>query len=347
MTPFLDTGDTLSGEEGKRGRKQQPKCEADQLTVWKWRSTADIRSQNSKREQEQKPQTCCPLVIESQDPLAKLYAKDLFSAFIWSLAGHLEHSIINGNLKATIQAGNATGSEAWKDFSLGNQELSRLVQSIAELGLWTERETWLSIIPPLSATNNLSGLDSVIDLVQENATGPDREQIWPQAGAIYRWLFDIAMTFPPTSQIYIKSVAILMRFDARMKGPAVRTSGSYRDDGYDYRGDGLKDEMKHNLDRFFHVHQALKPSDASSDTESKSPKRGIGTRLEVPDSWPSERLAYRTFESAQDVFDRTPLHHAMQSNVGNRAVSLSRQELSKLADDYAVRDLRPTGFRGG
>lgn len=363
MTPFLDAGDTLRGEEGKRGWKQQPDCEADQLTLWKWRSAADIRSQNSKREEEQKPQTCCPLAIESQDPLAKLYAKDLFSAFVWSLASHLEPSIINTNLKATVQAGNATGSEAWKDFSLGNQDLSRLVQSIAGLGLLTERETWLSFIPPLSATNNLPGLDSVIDLVQENATGPEREQIWPQAGAIYRWLFDIAMTFPPTSHIYIKSVAILMRFYARMKGPEVRTSSSYRDDGYDYRGDGLKDEMKitrerlqaqkeqhpwvqHNLDRFFNVHRGLKPFDASPDTESKSPKRGIGTRLEVPDSWPSERLAYRTFESAQDVFDRTPLHHAMQSNVGNRAVSFSRQEIPKLADDYAIRDLRPTGFRG-
>ncbi|GAB1318024.1 hypothetical protein MFIFM68171_08234 [Madurella fahalii] len=364
MTPFLDAGDTLSGEECKRGWKQQPDCKADQLTLWKWRSAADIRSQNSKREQEQKPQICCPLIVESQEPLANLYAKDLFSAFVWSLASHLEHSVISRNLKATIQAGNTTGSEAWKDFSLGNQHLSRLVQSIAELGLLTERETWLSFIPPLSATNNLPGLDSVIDLVQENASGPEREQIWPQAGAIYRWLFDIAMTFPPTSHIYIKSVAIMMRFYARMKGPEVRTSYSYRDDGYDYRGDGLKDEMKitrerlqaqksqhpwvqNNLDRFFKVHQGLAPFEASPDTESKSPKRGIGTRLEVPDSWPSERLAYRTFESAQDVFDRTPLHHAMQSNVGNRAILLSRQEISELADDYAIRDLRPTGFRGG
>lgn len=362
MTPFLDADDTLSDEEGKRSWKQQPTGGADQLTLWKWRSAADIRSQNSKREQEQKPQTCCPLVIESQDPLAELYAKDLFSAFVWSLATRLGHSTISRNLKATIRAGNATGAEAWKDFSLGNQHLSRLVQSVAELGLLTERETWLNFIPPLSATDNLPGLDSVIDLVLENAIAPEREQVWPQAGAIYRWLFDTAMTFPPTSHVYIKSVAILMRFHARMKGPEVRTFRTYRDRGYDDRGIGLRDEMKmteerlqaqksqhpwvqHTLDRFFNVHQGLKHFDASPDTESKSPsdspRRGerIGTWLEYSDSWPTKRLAYRVLESARDVFDRTPLHHAMQSNVGNRAVWLSRQEMSILANDDKIRDL--------
>ncbi|KAF4452558.1 ankyrin repeat [Fusarium albosuccineum] len=266
------------------------------------------------------------LVVELQDSLHKLYAKELFSAFLWALANHLDESesMISRKLQANIQSRSVTGPEAWKDFSLENQQLARFVQSISELGLWTEREAWLSIIPPLSATDNLPGLEAVIDLAQKNAVMPERDLAWGQAGSAYRWLFDIGMSSSPTSHICVKSTAILWRFHQRLSS----SDSLHVDKAYHSRGFGLEHELaktkrrlgrqreqneslQDRLNYFFNLHQHL---------ESSVEETTVAPNEKVPKEfayfWYTEtpkRSVYRILKSAGDIFDRTKLHHAMRS----------------------------------
>ena len=156
------------------------------------------------------------LVVETQDPLDKLYAKDMFSAFLWSMVYSMDHSEVSRKLKATIQPSHATDTESWRNFTLRHHKFSLLVQSIAELGLWMERDVWLSLIPPLCATDNLPGLDAVIQMAQDKAVKLEKVFLLDKAGSSYRWLFDMGMQSLPTSHLHLKSAAILWRCHKRL-----------------------------------------------------------------------------------------------------------------------------------
>ncbi|KAH6995314.1 hypothetical protein EDB80DRAFT_689321 [Ilyonectria destructans] len=361
-TSTTNAGDTLS-KEGQSGWNQLPSCESGCLTSWICRAAADVRIENGKRRQEQEssekessekessekkspekesPESYYHLAVESQESLERLYVKDLFSTFVWSLMGYLGQSIIGEKLKANVQPSVATGPEAWKDFSLGSQDLSRLVQNLAELGLWTEREAWLSLIPPLSATDDLPGLEAVIELAQKNAAVAERALAWTQAGETYRWLFDEAAASSPTAHIYVKSTAILMRFQTRMKASPPKKFGTFRDLTYNYRGSGLKEEMAKteeklntqksqndsiqlNLNEFFDFHQRLDKNKVSSVRNLEFITFGDST-------WRTEQVPYGTLQSVGDIFDRTELHHTMQSNVRDWQTKFSRLGTSEFSD---------------
>ncbi|KAF6818641.1 ankyrin repeat protein [Colletotrichum plurivorum] len=114
------------------------------ITHWNWKPTES--SDLSGGDTEEKP-TDDHLIVESQNTLARLYATDMFTSFVWALAEQLEPLSVNQKVKATVQLGDTTGREAWKNFTLRSPWLSRLVQTIVELGSWTEREVYLSLTP--------------------------------------------------------------------------------------------------------------------------------------------------------------------------------------------------------
>ncbi|KAF5002554.1 hypothetical protein FDECE_10584 [Fusarium decemcellulare] len=341
-SPISDENDTPASDtlSAKDPTDASRYSQDDSLTYWDWKPAADVHLQNIKRVQDEddeekqekiqekrKPRVPEPydsLVVVFQDPLPKLYAKEFFSAFIWALANHLVESVISRKLQANIQPRSVTSPEAWKDFSLENQEMTRFVQSIAELGLWTEQEAWLSIIPPLSATDNLPGLEAVIEMAQKNAVVPERDLAWGQAGSAYRWLFDIGMSSSPTSHIYVKSTAILWRFHQRLSG----SDSPHIDKAYHSRGGGLKHELtktkrrldrqreqnectQNELSRFFNLHQHLEMS--VEDTTVTPDESFLNTFTYIWDRTTIERLTYGIFDNAGDIFDRSKLHHATQS----------------------------------
>ncbi|KAM0415306.1 hypothetical protein ACHAPD_006501 [Fusarium lateritium] len=320
--------------------KRNEKSWTKDLSYWDWKPAADLHrdtdeimqergnivvqsQQKSPDSQEQPtPDVFQWLVIESQDPLKRFYAKELFSAFIWALATHLGESTISRQLQANIKPDNATGTDAWKSFSLENHELSRFIQSLTELNLWTEQEAWRSIIPPLSATDNLPGLNAVIEMAQNKATTLERDLAWGQAGSVYRWLFDISMPSSPTSHIYVKSTAIMLRFHQRLSS----SDSPHSDKTYSEKGDELEEELakvkgclrrqeeqnhavQGDLSLFFDIHQELQRLVENPDIHGLVEHHFDGmSYLSRP-----ERRVYGTFQRPGDIFDRTRLHHAMRS----------------------------------
>ncbi|KAL3608675.1 hypothetical protein FPOAC2_03681 [Fusarium poae] len=333
----------------KRERNEKPLTE--DLSYWDWnpatyhaRHDTDVKQEegddqtqsesdhetqaehNNLDNQQQPPQDSSRwLAVELQDPLERLYAKELFSAFIWAVATHLGESTISRQLQARIQPSSGTGPDAWKTFSLANDELSRFVQNLTDLNLWTEQEVWCSIIPALSATDNLPGLNAVIEMAQKNAVEPEMDLAWGQAGSAYRWLFDIGMSSPQTSHIYVKSTAILWRFHQRLSG----SESPHINETYHERGGALKEELaevqkalarqeKHNqalkntLCRFFNIHQNL--ANLVKDSKVQLP---VSLPFQFAKIWyknqtPGRRV-YGAFQRPGDIFDRTQLHHVMRS----------------------------------
>lgn len=172
------------------------------------------------------------LVVDSQGSLAMLYAKDMFASFVWALADQLKPSSVGEGVKATVQPRSTRDWEPWKNFTLRSPWLSRLVQSLLEIGPWTEREVYLSLIAPLSDSDNLPGLDAVVDRTFEFAAVEEKARRYQAAAETYLWIHETAKAFPPTSYVYWKSVAALMRFRARLSGLQVPFSASQIDDWY-------------------------------------------------------------------------------------------------------------------
>ncbi|QPC77871.1 hypothetical protein HYE68_008623 [Fusarium pseudograminearum] len=239
------------------------------------------------------------------------------------MATHLEESTISQQLQANIQPSSETGPEAWKAFSLENQELSRFVQSLAELDLWTEREAWHSVIPPLSATDNLPGLNAVIEMAQKTAAVPEMDLAWGQAGSAYRWLFDTGMSSISASHIYIKATAILWRFHQKLSSSEIH----HVDKAYHERGGGLKEELAKvqecltrqeeiealtgDLSLFFDIHKELERL-----RECDAPIQH-NFELHFANAWSDPMLDRRrlfgAYQRPGDIFDRTQFHQAMRS----------------------------------
>ncbi|KAF5669312.1 ankyrin repeat [Fusarium denticulatum] len=328
MTPSIEDRDAMDREAFGFSWKDLPTFkakESKQMTRWRWRPTEEVRREIPSR----KTAISCPLVVESQDSLERLYARDMFSSFVWALSSHLKPSCVGKTLEATILSSNIT--ETTDTMSLRNEDLSSLAKAIAEQCLWAEHEVYLIFIPPLSATDNLPGVDTVIDLALQAALQPEKEQDWPQAQIPYDWLFDTAMLFPPTSYVYWKSVAILLRLHARITYSEMRSYGSQRDDVYEsqdllkmrarirsmlYEENQNIVNVRISLEKMFDNHKELKPFPFSTEIGSGPHVWG---RLHYMEDWPL--IKPNVFNSkvirgdGLDIFNFTELHHTMRSNL--------------------------------
>ncbi|WQF86953.1 hypothetical protein CDEST_11967 [Colletotrichum destructivum] len=108
------------------------------------------------------------------------------------LAERLKPASGSKTFTATVQPHKSAGREHWTEFSPKSQELSLPAHCVAKLDLWTKREAYLSLIPPMGASNNLPGHDAVIDLFFTNAASAVKSQSWRHARYAYYWLCDIA-----------------------------------------------------------------------------------------------------------------------------------------------------------
>ncbi|XWW92918.1 hypothetical protein V2A60_000845 [Cordyceps javanica] len=138
----------------------------------------------------------CKLVTESHSTLKSLYALDIFSAFTWAVAKSPGVSI---EQDVEILPCKASSEDAWRFFTLRSSRLSNMALDIESTGLGSLEEVYFSIIPPLSAKQKLPQVQAIIELVREHTKQYEEQQQWHDATMKYRWLGQLAKTFPVTS----------------------------------------------------------------------------------------------------------------------------------------------------
>ncbi|KAF6827134.1 hypothetical protein CMUS01_09139 [Colletotrichum musicola] len=294
------------------------------------------------------------LVVEFQDSLPRLYAKDIFASFVWALAHRLETSSVGKDMKAIVQSDDARGWGAWKKFTLRSLKLSRLVQSIVELGPWTEQEVYLSLIPPMSASDNLPGLDGVVDLALEVAAVEEKRRKYQDAVDAHIWLYETAEKFPSTSHIYWKSVAALMCFHARLIGPEVQSS-PFRFEGW-YWKDPWKPIFLHHtgqtlekikfptirkkLEEVFDIYNVQTRHVLKEVSKTELRYFPVRRQSPMPIRAPYGSSEYR------DIFNRTGLHHAARSTSLNSMLEAQEEtvEVKQQISDVCEAQFNPSDW---
>ncbi|KAH0596363.1 hypothetical protein MHUMG1_05479 [Metarhizium humberi] len=147
------------------------------------------------------------LASESYDSLELLYAQDMFTKFMQSVAEKMTRAIEGGS---NLRPKDSSNMGAWKCFTLHNDRLSKIAQDIHNCGLGNIHQIYLSIIQPLSTEHKLPSPDSVITLARKHAKPHERLQHFKEPSEIYLWLFRTANTFPRKSSIFVKATAILL-----------------------------------------------------------------------------------------------------------------------------------------
>ncbi|KID82395.1 ankyrin repeat protein [Metarhizium guizhouense ARSEF 977] len=147
------------------------------------------------------------LASESYDSLELLYAQDMFTKFMQSVAEKMTRAIEGGS---NLRPKDSSNMRAWKCFTLHNDRLSKIAQDIHNCGLGNIHQIYLSIIQPLSTEHKLPEPDSVITLARKHAKPHELLQHFAEPSEIYLWLFRTANTFPRKSSIFVKATAILM-----------------------------------------------------------------------------------------------------------------------------------------
>lgn len=162
------------------------------------------------------------LVAEFHGPLKLLYAQDIFSSYFRAAVMTLKQPL-EGPVE-TRPKHEAKADTNWKSFALHNDQLLKLAKNIEDTGLGNLSDVYLSIIPALSVENKLPGVSLIVDLAAENARYHERQQHWQQAGAVYLWLFRVAMTFSVENELSTLATVRIVDF-LRQVSLALNLSG--------------------------------------------------------------------------------------------------------------------------
>lgn len=158
------------------------------------------------------------LVVISNDALAVILARSLFSSFLSATADR-----INIGVEATVSQGDPADvhPDAWQSLKLENSILLQIAQAVERAGLGNLQEAYTCIIPPLHLKNTLPSPLEIIDLAQRHARPEESIGHWQKAGAVYRWLFQISSTFDSRDIISIKAIAQCMEFYKQLNTTAM------------------------------------------------------------------------------------------------------------------------------
>ncbi|KAF4997521.1 hypothetical protein FDECE_12051 [Fusarium decemcellulare] len=309
------------------------------------------------------------LAVESSTPLKLLYAQDMFTAFMWSVAKTML-SCIPGSSDLVHNDQGKKGE--WKSFRFRHEELSRMVQDISNTGLGSLDQIYLSVIPPLSAENKLPETTKIIKLAQKQVRRPQEKQDWMKDSKPYLWLFETAQTFPKDSAVSVRTMAAfleyanIMRQALDLREPIYVSSES--DDEGEAEGPLLKAKMiiEDNIKEWLGPGEDLKTRTIFSYLRTLYEEQGRKWRWEtaqepkaVPESvaeYPQafgfselhrlyqkpSRLISRGIRAAlnrvqsmdqQDVFNWTPLHYAAAKGNAGAARRLLEYEADVNARD--------------
>lgn len=220
----------------------------------------------------------------------------------------------------------------------------------------------------MSSSGILPGARPVIDRTLELGVAFEKSQKWEQACEEYNKLRLLALELPRGSHARWKSLAILARFDARISKPEIRCFRSQRDNAYesdevsdvrdrihkifteekeksDERGIWIEATSK-DLDVRETLEEALNIYDTFTEPalkhialwdSSQEAKLWRGTPEDHEDVAGRDthhdrpgRLISKCVTLDRDIFNRTPLHHAMRTNVPTESQSLPGCRLREL-----------------
>ncbi|PNP59152.1 hypothetical protein THARTR1_01400 [Trichoderma harzianum] len=151
------------------------------------------------------------LCIQSLDSLEILYAKDMFSTFMWAVVESLERPVGGKTYIKTSQA-KLENKDSWRRLGLENDDISRLAAAIQSTGLCNTHDAHISVITPLSIQRKLPEVDSIIEMVRNYTEQLEALHLWADAGQVYLRLCEHLTTFAVGSYTYIRAVAVLATF---------------------------------------------------------------------------------------------------------------------------------------
>ncbi|KAF8535765.1 hypothetical protein BDD12DRAFT_796787, partial [Trichophaea hybrida] len=151
------------------------------------------------------------LAVVSDSTLSSLFAQDLFSCFIWSVAKAIPPISSPADVQLLHSAG-VTKDVSYKSFKVRNSMLLKVVQDIHTAGLGSVEEVYLDIIPPLSMESKLPQPMGLIDVAREEAKKYELLGKWKEAGDVYMWLFETCIPFGNKTLIATRATALLVEF---------------------------------------------------------------------------------------------------------------------------------------
>ncbi|KAF5013070.1 hypothetical protein FDECE_897 [Fusarium decemcellulare] len=292
------------------------------------------------------------LAEESYTPLPRLFSLHMFSTFMWAAAKSLRQPVPG---EVELQPLRANDSDStWKSFALQNTQLSRMAQDIHNTELGTLEEVYLSIVPPLSATNKLPEPDAIIYWAKKHAQRHEQLGHWEEAADAYIWLFDMSESFPKGGTFIAKTTALLMRYlDAvatalkqakgqLFEGKSIRTLAELREklvsqlETVDQRMILQLQRLSRTQWRDWNVHLALKAK------RLKTPNQAL--QFTILHLLASKGCSSRELSDARerdndinirDILEWTPLHYA-----ASHGDLLTLKALLEFRPDLNVQDIR-------
>ncbi|KAH0524103.1 hypothetical protein TsFJ059_009013 [Trichoderma semiorbis] len=151
------------------------------------------------------------LCIQSLDSLEILYAKDMFSTFMWAVVESLERPVGGKTYIKTSQA-KLENKDSWRRLGLENDDISRLAAAIQSTGLCNTHDAHINIITPLSIQRKLPEVDSIVEMVRNYTEPLEALHLWADAGQVYLRLCEHLTAFAFGSYTYTRAVAVLATF---------------------------------------------------------------------------------------------------------------------------------------
>ncbi|KAK4066241.1 uncharacterized protein Triagg1_8073 [Trichoderma aggressivum f. europaeum] len=257
------------------------------------------------------------LFIKSQDPLERLYAKDMFSTFMWAAVKSLKRSI-DGKIKIHSSQATLDNRDPWKGLALRHNEISKLAMAIQSTRLCSTEEAFISIISPLSMQKKLPALDVIVEMVRDHAKEFEKHQAWEDASRVYLQLGNHLGTFEVGSYTYVRAVAVLVVFKEAIEDMISACKKDYHStishsdlkNQLEWTMRNVDAELQQNLESLYRLGKGdiLLGGNIKENFQSTYPDlllRSANVYSKIQSGVEDQDLRK---EKDKDIFDRTPLH---------------------------------------
>ena len=150
------------------------------------------------------------LAAVSEVDMELLYARHMFSAFMWTIAKVAKIKIAK-EFHGETSRFDPKNEESWQSLKLHNSTVLELANCVERAGLGDMEDAYLSIIPPLSTTE-LLGSEEVLETARRIALEEQCQGKWESAYNVYRLLFRNFKMFGVRDKMAIKATALFTEF---------------------------------------------------------------------------------------------------------------------------------------
>jgi ankyrin repeat protein len=165
-------------------------------------------------------QSWCLAAVSEVD-LELLYARHMFSTFMWTIARvAMDAKVANDEKFAKVAKEEFPGrtsrfdpknEESWQSLKLHDSTILELANCVQRAGLGDMEDAYLSLIPPLSKTM-LLGSGEVFDIAREVALKEQSKGNWEDAYLAHHLLFQNFIMFDNCDEMAVKATALFVEF---------------------------------------------------------------------------------------------------------------------------------------